>query len=130
MFFWYYLQFFILTLKSLQAKILNIFLPKICTFGENTSKYCSWIIVVHVQTTVFFLKLTHIVNGIKAGSDSKKTDKHAADCSKAVYWGRKMIYVRCIKCSCNNVAKGIRLLDKKTTFFLFIQEKFHASNSF
>ena len=33
-----------------------------------------------------------------------------------------MIYVRCIKCSYNNVAKGIRLLDKKA-FFLFIQEK-------
>ena len=27
--------------------------------------------------------------------------------------GRKVIYVRCINCSYNNVAKGIRLLDKK-----------------
>ena len=54
-----------------------------------------------------------IVNGIKPGSNSKKTDKHAADCSKAVCWGRKGIYVRCISCSYNNVAKGIRLLDKK-----------------
>ena len=61
--------------------------------------------------------------GIKAGSDSKKTDKHAADCSKAVYWGRKVIYVRCIKCSCNNVAKGIRLLDKKTTTFFCLYRK-------
>ena len=26
----------------------------------------------------------NILNGIKPGSDSKKTDKHAADCSKAV----------------------------------------------
>ena len=39
-----------------------------------------------------------------------------------------MIYVRCVNCIYNNVAKGIRLLDKKT--FLFIQEKFHASKSF
>ena len=30
-----------------------------------------------------------IVNGIKPGSNSKKTDKHAADCSKAVCWGVK-----------------------------------------
>ena len=28
-------------------------------------------------------------NGIKPGSDSKKTDKHAVDCSKAVCWGVK-----------------------------------------
>ena len=26
----------------------------------------------------------NIVNGIKPGGDSKKTDKHAVDCSKAV----------------------------------------------
>ena len=30
-----------------------------------------------------------IVNGIKQGCNSKKTDKHAADCSKAVCWGVK-----------------------------------------
>ena len=41
-----------------------------------------------------------IVNGIKPGSNSKKTDKHAADSSKAVLQ------------------------------FLFIQEIFHASKSF
>ena len=28
-----------------------------------------------------------IVNGIKPGGNSKKTDKHAADCSKAVCSG-------------------------------------------
>ena len=42
--------------------------------------------------------------------------------------GRKVIYVRCINCSYNNLAKGIRLLDKK--LFLFIQKKIHASKSF
>ena len=31
----------------------------------------------------------NIVNGIKPGSNSKKTDKRAADCSKAVCWGLK-----------------------------------------
>ena len=30
-----------------------------------------------------------IVNRIKPGSNSKKTDKLAADCSKAVCWGVK-----------------------------------------
>ena len=58
----------------------------------------------------------NIANGFKPGSDSKKTDKHAADCSKAVWWGRKVSYVRCIKCSYNNVAKGIRHLDEKAFF--------------
>ena len=54
----------------------------------------------------------NIANGIKPGSNSN-TDKHAVDCSKAVCWGRKVIYVSCINCSYNNVAKSIRLLDKK-----------------
>ena len=63
----------------------------------------------------------NVLNRIKPGSDSKMTDKHAADCSKAVCWGRKVIYVRCINCPYKNVAKGIRLLDKKA--FLCIQEK-------
>ena len=31
----------------------------------------------------------NIANGIKPGSNSKKTDKPAADCSKAVCWGVK-----------------------------------------
>ena len=53
-----------------------------------------------------------IVNGIKPGSNSKKTDKHAAYCSKAVCWGVKWSMWDVI-CSYNNVAKGIRLLDKK-----------------
>ena len=30
-------------------------------------------------------------NGFKPGSNSKKTDKHAADCSKAVCWGVKYL---------------------------------------
>ena len=30
-----------------------------------------------------------IANGIEPGSDSRKTDKHAVDCSKAVWWGVK-----------------------------------------
>ena len=65
-----------------------------------------------------------IVNGIKPGSNSKKTDKHAADCYML---GLKVIYVRYIICSYNNVAEGSRLLVKKA--FLFIQE-YHASKSF
>ena len=71
---------------------------------------------------LFFFSKVHptchnIANGIKPGSDSKKTDKHAVDCSKAVCW---VIYVRCINCSYSNVAKGIRLLDKKA-FFVYTE---------
>ena len=61
----------------------------------------------------------NIANSSKPGNNSKKTDKHA-DCSKAVCWGGggKVIYVKCINCSYNNMAKGIRLLDKKSIFCL------------
>ena len=95
MYFWYYLQFFILTLKSSQEKIVNIYFStrNLYILGENTSKYCSRIIVVHFHATVFFSKVypacRNIANGIKPGSDSRKTDKHAVDCSKAVCWGVK-----------------------------------------
>ena len=69
------------------------FYQKFVHLGENTSRYFSQIIVVHVYATVFFSKFNpachSIANGIKTESDSKKTDKHAADCSKAVCWGVK-----------------------------------------
>ena len=34
------------------------FFQKIVHLGENTSKYCSWIIVVHVHATVFTILQT------------------------------------------------------------------------
>ena len=95
MYSWYYLQLFILTLKSSCAKIVKIYFStrNLYILGENTVKYCSQIIVAHVHATVFFSKVRpvchNIENGIKPGSDSKRTDKHAADCSKAVCWGVK-----------------------------------------
>ena len=61
----------------------------------------------------------NIVNGIKPGSYSKKTDKHAADCQKAVCSGRKVIYVRCINCSTIWPKISVSLIKKQ---FLFIQE--------
>ena len=61
-------------------------------FGENTSKYCSQIIEFMFMQ-LFFSKVHpachNIVNGFKPGSNSKKTDKHAADCSRAVCLGVK-----------------------------------------
>ena len=39
-----------------------------------------------------------------------------------------MVYVRCINCSYNNMAKGICLLDKKAIFVY--TGKFHTSKSF
>ena len=42
--------------------------------------------------------------------------------------GHKVIYVRCINCPYDNVAKGIRLFDKKQS--LIVQEQIYASNSF
>ena len=37
-----------------------------------------------------------------------------------------MICVRCINCSYNNIAKGIRLLDKYEKTAIFMQEKNHT----
>ena len=68
------------------------FYQKFVHFGNNTSKYCSLIIVVHIHATVFSKvnpACHNIANGINPGSNSKKTDKHAADCSKAVCLGVK-----------------------------------------
>ena len=43
--------------------------------------------------------------------------------------GRKVMYVRCINCSYNNGAKGIRLLDKKAIFCLY-RKKFMQVRAF
>ena len=86
--------------------------------GENTFKYCSRIIVVHVHATVFFSKVHPACHNFKPGSDSRKTDTHAVDCLKARMLGRKVIFVRCMNCSYNNVAKGIRLLEQKAFFVI------------
>ena len=71
----------------------------------------------------------NIVNRIKPGRSSETTDKHATKCSKAVFFWRNVICVRCIHGSYNNIAKRIRLHDK-ITIFLLIQETFHTSKSF
>ena len=94
MYFWYYLHFFYFDLEKFSSKNCKyiIFLPEMCTFGRNISKDCSRMIVVHVVATVFskvYTECHNIANGIKPGSYSKKTDKHAANCSKAVCWGVK-----------------------------------------
>ena len=84
-----------MTLKSSQAKIVNIYYStrNLYILSDNTSEYCSRIIVVHVHAAVFFSKVHpachNIVNNMKPGSDSRKTDKHAMDSSKAVCWGVK-----------------------------------------
>ena len=61
-------------------------------FEENTSKYCSQIIVVHVHANGSLKSSPSVSQYYKqyqTGSYSKKSDKHAADCSKAVCWGVK-----------------------------------------
>ena len=78
---------------------------------------------VHIFMQLFFFSKVrpachNIANGNKPGSNSKKTDTHAMDCSKALWCGVKY-FVGCINCEYNNEAKGIRLLDKKA-FFVYI----------
>ena len=58
-------------------------------------------------------------------------DKHAAEYSKNCMLGHKVVCVSCINCSYNNIAKGIRLLDKMAIFVLqenFIQVRAFESN--
>ena len=75
MYFWYYLQFFNLTLKfhKQNLKIYFFSTRNLYILGENTSKYCSQISVVHVHA--FFSKVYpachNMVNGIRPGSNSK-----------------------------------------------------------
>ena len=55
--------------------------------GQITSKYCSQMIVVHAHANGFPKVHTachNTANGIKPGSNSKKTDKLVADCSEGV----------------------------------------------
>ena len=57
MYFWYYLHFFFHfdLEKFISEKCKYIFFyQKFVHLGENTSKYRSWIIVVHVHATVLF----------------------------------------------------------------------------
>ena len=49
--------------------------------------------------------------------------------ARKLYVGRKVICVRCLNCSFNNVAKSIRLLDKKSHFCLY-RKKFIQLNAF
>ena len=45
------------------------------------------VVLVNVNISCKIHPVCHnIANGIDPGSDSKTTDKHAADCSKAVWW--------------------------------------------
>ena len=53
----------------------------------------------------------NIAKDIKPGVDSKTTDIAHCGLLKSCMLGR-----RCINCSYNNVAKGIRLLDKKIVY--------------
>ena len=64
--FWYYLQFFNLTFKNSKAKIENLYFStrNLYILGENTSKYCSRIIVGDVHEIVFFLKFIKRVTAL------------------------------------------------------------------
>ena len=57
MYFWYYLHFFYFDLEKFISKNCKdiFFYQRFVHLGENTSKYCSPIIEVHVHETVFFI---------------------------------------------------------------------------
>ena len=82
---------------------------------------------------MFSLKFTHrvtIANCLKPGINSKTTDNHAAECSKAVCWDVKLS-VWDVKIVHTPIWPKVSVpLIKKTKTFLFIQEKCHTSKSF
>ena len=75
-----------------KQKIEKTIYQKFIHLGENTFPYCSRIVVDHVHVNVF-LTCSHSV--LKYGKQNKTrktlktTDKHDAECSKAVFWGVK-----------------------------------------
>ena len=79
-------KFFMVKIKTCKKYRKYIYL------GQNTFTYCSWItvVLVHVKVLSKIHPVCHnIANGIKPGSNTKITDKHAAECSKVVCWGFK-----------------------------------------
>ena len=75
------------------------------------------IIVVYAHATVFFSKVHSACHNIANGNKQEVTLKDAADCSNlsCMLWS-KVVHVRCISCSYNNVAIGIRRLEKTHLF--------------
>ena len=69
--------------KFISKNCKNIFFyQKFVHLGENSSKYCSRIILLMFMQLVFSKvqpACHNIANGIKTRMDSKMTDKHAAD---------------------------------------------------
>ena len=64
----------------------------------------------------------------KPGSYSKMTDKHAAECSKAVCWDVTWSVWDVQNCSYNDIAKGILFHDRIVNFVY--TGKVHTSKSF
>ena len=64
---------YILTLKSSQAKIVNRYFStrKNVHLGENTSKYCSRVIIVSCSCNFFFLKFTQRVTILQTVSNQE-----------------------------------------------------------
>ena len=93
MYFWYYLHiFYFYHEKFIGKNCKNIYFSQKCVhLGKLNFYILQSEIVVHVQ--MCFSKVhpagPKIANGIKPGSNSKSTDKHAANCSKAACFGVK-----------------------------------------
>ena len=94
-----YIHFcFILTLKSSQAKIVNIFFStrNLYISDENTSKYCSPIIVVHVHGTGCFLKFIQRVTILQAVSNQERTLERLI----SILWIAQKLYVGALSNLC------------------------------
>ena len=80
---------------------------------------------------MFFSKVYPVCHNIVNRINQEVTQKRLVitlQSAKSCLLGRKVIDVRCIICSHNNIAKGISFHVKRS--ILFIQEKIHTSKSF
>ena len=62
-------------------------------------------------------------NRIKPGSNLKMTDVHAVGYSKDLAFEHKLIFLRCMNCSYNNIARTITLPDKNRHLRLYRPSK-------
>ena len=80
---------------------------------------------------MFYLKFTQYATILQTEENQEVTQKQLITMLRSaqkLLLGRKVIIVRCINCSYNKIANGIRLLDKIAIFVY--TGKFHTSKSF
>ena len=120
MYFWYYLQFSLFTMKNcLSQNCKNIFLPEICTSGRNYSHTLWSENFSPCSCKCYSLKFTQHATVTQTESNQEVTKKGLISMllsTQKLALEYKLICVRCRNCSYNKIARSIGLLDKIASF--------------